>query len=115
MDTQNSSSKTTRTERVERFYNRHAGRYESKFRLPFLRRIRQQEEREIRKFLKPGGIAVFTAPALSLSGCAYWLYSLLRKRVGMHLFSRCDLRNLFRDRQLQIIEITDAGCTLPFM
>jgi|GEM_PF-6265907 len=40
-----------RIRRIEQFYQGHARDYESKFRLPFLRRIRQREEEHIRAFL----------------------------------------------------------------
>ena len=203
-----------RIRRIEQFYQRHAHGYESKFRLPFLRRIRQREEEQIRAFLlkyfdlqkqghlmewgcgsgiftifmaqagfriravdispamleqldakleanqisnvetdqsdvetipvptpklrglyaiglleyakdpaalvgripqfiQPGGIAVLTAPTLSLAGFLYWLSSLFRKRLGMRLFSRRGFKRLFTQQHLQPIEIAEVGWRLP--
>jgi len=65
--------------------------------------------------LRPGGIAVFTAPTVSAFGFSYWAMSLLRKRIRMKIFTKCSFEKLFTDSGLKLLAIRPVGFHLPLM
>jgi 2-polyprenyl-3-methyl-5-hydroxy-6-metoxy-1,4-benzoquinol methylase len=65
--------------------------------------------------LRPGGVACFTGPTLSVNGWLYRAISLLRKRIRMQLFTRRGMEALFTAAGLEPIELRDVGCHLPLM
>ena len=65
--------------------------------------------------LKPGGVAAFTAPTVSLNGLCYVLTSLVRKRMRMKIFTRRGLGTLFTSAGLGLLDIRPVGCHLPLM
>ncbi len=71
--------------------------------------------RRAAELLRPGGVAVFTAPTLSLSGGGYYAASLLRKRLQMKLFTRHALSRLFTSAGLELVEVRPVGFHLPLI
>ncbi len=63
--------------------------------------------------LRPGGVAVFTAPTLSLPGFCYYVTSLARKHIRMKLFTRRGLAGLFTNGGFESIEVRRVGFHLP--
>lgn len=62
--------------------------------------------------LRPGGVAVFTAPRRSLNGGLYCALSLARKRMLMRLFDQRELARLTRAAGLDLVAISPAGTSL---
>lgn len=71
--------------------------------------------RRVASLLQPGGVAVFTAPAISVYGFCYWLTSLLRKQMRMNIFTRRSFERIFTDCGMELITIRSIGFHLPFM
>lgn len=67
------------------------------------------------ELLRPGGVAAFTGPTVSMNGLCYVLTSLVRKRMRMKLFTRRGLGALFEAAGLDIVEIRPVGFHLPLM
>jgi len=67
------------------------------------------------ELLRPGGVAVFTGPTLSVNGLCYVLTSLVRKRMRMKVFTKRRLGGLFGEAGLELIEIRPVGFHLPLM
>ena len=65
--------------------------------------------------LRPGGVACFTAPTLSVNGLLYYAISLVRKRMRMKLFTKRGLTGLFAGAGLEPIEVREVGFHLPLM
>jgi cyclopropane fatty-acyl-phospholipid synthase-like methyltransferase len=63
--------------------------------------------------LRPGGVAILTAPTVSLSGLVYYVSSLVRKHLPMRLYTRRVFTGLFCGAGLQNVELRPVGCHLP--
>jgi 2-polyprenyl-3-methyl-5-hydroxy-6-metoxy-1,4-benzoquinol methylase len=64
-------------------------------------------------WIRPGGLAVFTAPTAGVNGACYLLTSLVRKRLRMRLFGRRRLIRAFEGAGLEIRSIRDVGLRVP--
>lgn len=67
------------------------------------------------KLLRPGGIAVFTAPTVSVYGVCYLLTSFFRKRMRMKIFTQRSFERTFVDCGMELIETRSIGFHLPCM
>jgi ubiquinone/menaquinone biosynthesis C-methylase UbiE len=65
------------------------------------------------RMLKPGGVAILTAPTVSFSGFGYYVSSLVRKHLRMRLHTRRSLTKLFLRAGFEDVDVRPVGYHLP--